>query len=109
MKKRATEQNLIDLTRNGAVCVVMRTGESVSVVCYDANNRSPEGATIRTYVPGAVDARWDGPVLATAAEVLAHLGGSEEPCCVPVLLGKSLFNWTLPFAELPGSVRPSGQ
>lgn len=103
------EENLIDLIRKNAVCVVVRMDDAVRVICYDADNRSHEGAMIRTYLPGEVDGRWDGPLLTTAAEVLTHLGKSEEPCSVPVLLARSLFNWTIPFATLPEPTRPGEQ
>ena len=102
-RKSATtpKDNILDLTKKRAVCVVSRNGEGVGVICYDSVNRSPTGAQIRTYLPGRVDGRWDGPLLTTAAEVFTHLGKSEEPCSVPVLLARSLFNWTVPFADLP--------
>jgi hypothetical protein len=81
------------------VCVVVRDGDRVGAICYDRDNHTPSGTQIRTYRPGQVDGRWDGPLLTTAADVLAHLGGSEEPCSVPVPLAQSLFNWSIPFAN----------
>ncbi len=93
--------NVLDLSKNHAVCVIQRNEGGVGVICYDADNRSSLGAKIRTYLPGRVDGRWDGPLLKTAAEVFSHLGQSQEPCSVPVALAQSLFNWSLPFADLP--------
>ena len=93
--------NLIDLTSKGAVCVVMRSQDRVTTMVYDRDNRSTLGTQIRTYLPGAVDGRWDGPILTTAVEVFSHLARTEEPCVVPVSLAQSLFNWQIPFASLP--------
>ena len=104
MNHRTTEgprSNSFDLSKTEAVCVIFRNKGGVGVICYDADNRSSLGARIRTYLPGRVDDRWDGPLLQTAAEVFTHLGQSEEPCSVPVSLARSLFNWPLPLANLP--------
>ena len=95
------EDHLLDLTNQGAVCVVMRDDDTVGAICYDRDGRSSLGTAIRTYLPGEVDGRWDGPLLTTASEVLTHLGQCEEPCSVPVLLAQRLFNWPWPFADLP--------
>ena len=94
--------NMEALTNAGAVCVVHQTDEGVRVMVYDRDNRSSLGTKIRTYLPGQVDGRWDGPLLTTKAAVLTHLGKSQEPCSVPVALAQSLFEWSIPFADLPG-------
>src|ERR1043165_5240121 len=95
--KRKMASRIDALAAANAVCVVLRREEAVSVMCYN------DGAEIRTYLPDEVDGRWSGPLLATASEVLTHLGHSEEPCSVPVKLAQRLFNWTIPFADLPAA------
>jgi hypothetical protein len=103
MKRKPSTRpdNIEALTKAGAVCVIMRSKEGVSAMVYDADNRSPSGTKIRTYLPDHVDGRWDGPLLTKVTEVFTHLGKSEEPCAVPVALAQSLFNWSIPFAQLP--------
>jgi hypothetical protein len=92
------DATLEELTQNNAVCVVSRgRDDTIGVQVYDRDRRP----RIRTYLPDAVDGRWAGPVLTTAADVLTHLGQSEEPCSVPVKMAQQLFNWQLPFACLP--------
>jgi hypothetical protein len=80
-----------------AVCVVQRTQDGIGFQVYGGSH-NPQ---IRTYLPGKVDWRWDGPLLTTAREVLLFLAENNEyePCSVPVELAKRLFNPTIPFAE----------
>ena len=92
--------NMEALVKANAVCVVLRTKESVGPMVYWTKPNN-EGPVIRTYLPEEVDGRWCGPVLTTATEVLTHLAQTEEPCSVPVKLAQQLFNWSLPFATLP--------
>lgn len=96
------ETRLRDLVDRGAVCVVICRGDAVRAICYNPSGESPSGTRIRTYLPGGVGGRWDGPLLASAPEVIAHLRRCEGPCSVPVRLARRLFGWPLPFAELPG-------
>ena len=85
-----------------AVCVVSRTSKSgIAFMVYD-RDRKP---TIRTYLPDAVDGRWDGPLLTTATDILRFLADNEEePCAVPLALAKELFNPQIPFADLPSFI-----
>lgn len=73
------------------VCVIFRSGESVSPICLN------DGEKIRSYLPDRVDGRWNGPLLTTATEVLNHLAKCEEPCVVPCSLARQLFGWQMPF------------
>lgn len=94
------KQDLTKLTQQGAVCVVARNDSGIGVMVYDRENHSAQGAQIRTYRPGQVDLRWDGPLLSTADAVLDHVARTDEPCSVPVALAHALFTWGIPFAEL---------
>jgi hypothetical protein len=89
-------EKIAKLARLNAVCVVSRHNRTIGVKCYGC------GSDVRTYLPGCVDGRWDGPHLISAESVLDHLAHQEnEPCSVPVELADALFGWGIPYSYPP--------
>lgn len=93
--------DLAALTAENAVCVLCCCNGQISPIVYDRDGLSPLGTQIRTYRPGQVDGRWEGPVLTTAREVFLHFTQSDKPCSVPVALGQVVLGASTPFAPLP--------
>lgn len=92
---------LAALTAENALCVLVCYNGQISPIVYDRDGLSSLGTQIRTYRPGQVDGRWDGPVLTSEREVFMHFTQSDQPCSVPVALGQVVIGSSTPFAPLP--------